>query len=138
MPDSVSLENWITYAAARGLTVANAPASEQALVRAQDYILYHYVSQFLPGYGADSPYVDEATYEAAALELATPGFFTTSFTPAQQKVLTGVGDIRWTVTGSTDSADAWANATPTSTKIAAMLDRYMPGKFQIGLKAVGL
>lgn len=134
---AATLAGWIAYASARGLTVADEPASEQALVRGADYIAFHYVAQFLPGYDASSANVDEATYEAAALELATPGFWTASFTPAQQKVLTGVGDIRWTVSGSTDSSDAWANATPTSTKIAAMLSQYMPGKYQIGLSAVG-
>lgn len=134
---AATLAGWITYAAARGLTVASASASEQALVRAADYIRFHYVAKFLPGYDETSPNVDEAIYEAAALELTTPGFWTNTFTPAQQKVLTGVGDIRWTVTGSTDSADAWANASPTSTKIAAMLAPYMPSKYQIGLKTVG-
>lgn len=135
---AATLAGWITYAGLRGLVVADEPASEQALVRGADYIRFHYIAQFLPGYDETSPNVDEAIYEAAALELTTPGFWTTTFTPAQQKVLTGVDTIRWTVTGGTDSADAWANASPTSTKIAAMLARYMPGKYQIGLKAVGL
>jgi len=134
---AATLAGWTTYAGLRGLVVANETTSEQALVRAADYIRFHYVEQFLPGYDETSPNVDEATYEAAAFELTTPGFWTTTFTPAQQKVLTGAGEIRWTVTGSTDSADAWANASPTSTKIAAMLDRYMPGKYRVGLRAVG-
>ena len=134
---AATLEGWIAYAALRGLTVADEPASEQALVRGTDYIRFNYVAQFLPGYDETSPYVDDATYEAAALELATPGFWTSTFTPSQQKVLTGVGEIRWTVTGSSDSNNAWTNASPTSTKIAAMLAPYMPGRFQIGLRAVG-
>jgi hypothetical protein len=134
---AATLAGWIAYAALRGLVVANETASEHALVRASDYIRFHYVAKFLPGFDETSPNVDEAIYEAAALELATPGFWTTTFTPAQQKVLTGAGEIRWTVTGSTDSTDAWANASPTSTKIAAMLAPYMPGRFQIGLRAVG-
>lgn len=134
---AATLAGWITYAGLRGLVVANEAASEQALVRGADYIRFHYVAKFLPGFDESSPNVDEAIYEAAALELATPGFWTSTFTPAQQKVLTGVGEIRWTVTGSTDSNDAWANASPTSTKIAAMLAPYMPGRFQIGLRAVG-
>ena len=134
---AATVAGWITYAGLRGLVVADEPASEQALVRGVDHIMFHYVAKFLPGFDETSPNVEEAMYEAAALELATPGFFTTSFTPAQQKALTKVGSIAWTVTGSTDSADAWANATPTSTKIAAMLAPYMPGKYQIGLRAVG-
>lgn len=134
---AATVAGWITYAGLRGLAVADTFLSEQALVRAQDYVMFHYVAKFLPGFDETSPNVDEAIYEAAALELATPGFWTSTFTPAQQKVLTGVGNIRWAVTGSTDSADAWANAAPTSTKIAAMLAPYMPGKYQIGLRAVG-
>lgn len=135
---AATLAGWIAYAALRGLVVAEGPASEQALVRGSDYIRFTYIARFLPGYDETSPNVDEAIYEAAALELATPGFWTTSFTPSQQKVLTGVDTIKWTVIDSVDSNDAWANATPTSTKIAAMLAPYMPGRFQIGLKAVGL
>jgi hypothetical protein len=134
---AVTLAGWIAYAALRGLTVVDEPASAQALVRGEDYIRFNYIAKFLPGYDDTSPNVDEATYEAAALELAAPGFWTTTFTPSQQKVLTGVGDIKWTVIGSTDSNDAWANASPTSTKIAAMLAPYMPGRFSIGLTAVG-
>jgi hypothetical protein len=134
---AATLAGWIAYAALRGLTVANNPASEQALVRGQDYIRYHYVARFLPGYSETSPNVDEAIYEAAAFELETPGFWTTTYTPAQQKVLTKVGEISWTVSGGMDSNDAWANATPKSTKIEAMLAQYRPGKFSVGLASVG-
>lgn len=125
---TATVAGWIAYAGLRGQVVMDEPASEQALVRATDHIMFHYVAKFLPEFDETSPNVDEAVYEAAALELATPGFFTKSFTPSQQKVLTGAKGITWTVTGSTDSADAWANATPTSTKIAAMLAPYMPRK----------
>jgi hypothetical protein len=135
---AATLAGWIAYAALRGLTVANETASEQALVRGTDYIRFNYINKFLPGYDETSPYVDDAIYEAAAFELTTPGFWTSTFTPSQQKVLTRAGDIGWTVTGGTDSNDAWINASPTSTKIAAMLSPYMPGRFQIGLKAIGL
>lgn len=132
-----TVAGWIEYAAARGLTVADDAASMQALVRGSDYVQFNYVSQFLPGYDATSPNVVEAAYEAAALELETPGFWTKTFTPAQQKVLTEVKGIKWTVAGGSDSQNAWANASPTSTKIAAMLWAYMPGKIQIGLRALG-
>lgn len=134
---AATLAGWTTYAGLRGTTVANEAASEQALVRGTDYIMFNYVAKFLPGYDETSPNVDEAIYEAAALELTTPGFWTSTFTPSQQKVLTGVDTIKWTMTGGVDSNDAWANASPTSTKIAAMLAPYMPGRFQIGLSAVG-
>lgn len=132
-----TLEGWIAYAALRGATVANDPASTQALVRGSDYIRFNYVAQFLPGYDEASPNVVEAVYEAAAFELGTPGFWSTTFTPSQQKVLTEVKGIKWTVTGGSDSTDAWANASPTSTRIAAMLAPYMPGKMRIGLRSIG-
>lgn len=134
---AATLEGWIEYAALRGLHVPDNDNSEHALVRGADYIRFNYINKFLPGYDETSPYVDESIYEAAALELTTHGFWTTTFTPAQQKTLTRAGDIGWTVSGGTDSNDAWVNASPTSTKIAAMLSPYMPGRFQIGIRAVG-
>lgn len=132
-----TVAGWIAYAAARGTTVADNPASAQALQRGADHIRFAWVARFLPGYDENSAGVEEATYEAATLELATPGLFAGTFTPAQQKILTGVGQIRWSTTGDTDTTDAWANATPTSVKVAAILSPYMPGKYQFGLKAIG-
>lgn len=136
-----TLGAWRAYTEARGNqlpTNAPDPAALAALQRASDYIRFHYVRQFVATYDETSPYVEEATYEAASLELIVPGFFSQTFTPDQQKVLTEVKGIKWTVIpGATDSADAWANATPTSTIVAAMLDPYMPGKASFGLRAVG-
>jgi hypothetical protein len=40
--------------------------------------------------------VEQATYELALYELATPGASTPVVVPSQQKVLTGVGSLRWT------------------------------------------
>jgi hypothetical protein len=134
-----TLAGWRAYATARGdtaPTAADDAVATAALVRASDHILHFWVRQFISG-DETSPYVEEATYEAANFELATPGFFTTSFTPAQQKVLTEVKGIKWTVKAGAEGADAWANATPMVTKIAAMLDEYMPGKYRVGLAAVG-
>ena len=119
---AATIDGWIAYAAARGDTVANDAAAAAALVRAQDYVTYHYASRFAAGFDAESPNVAPATYEAAKLELATPGFFSRTFTPDQQRVLTAVGDIRWTVRGDASGPDA---ATPVSTKIEAMLRPYL-------------
>lgn len=132
---------WRTYAAARG---DNAPTSAAdadataALVRASDYITHHYIRRFLEGFDETSAYVEEAAYEAAALELTEPGFFTSSFTPDQRKVLTEVKGIKWTVDakGIRDSIFGWANATPTHTKIAAMLQPYMPTGKSIGMRLI--
>lgn len=117
-----SVANWITYAAARGDTVADDASSAQALVRAQDYIAYHYQNRFGSEVTVDADILDAATYEAAKLELATPGFFTKAYTPDQQKVLTEVSGIKWTLRGDASGSDA---ATPVSTKIEAMLRPYM-------------
>lgn len=113
---------WITYAAARGDTVADDAASAAALVRAQDYIAYHYVNRFGSTVVVDDAVLDAATYEAAKLEMATPGFWSKTFTPDQQKVLTEVKGIKWAVRGDASGTDA---ATPVSTKIEGMLRPYM-------------
>lgn len=134
-----SLAAWRAYAAARGdnaPTAASDAVATAALVRASDHILHFWVRQFISG-DVTSPYVEEATYEAASLELATPGFFSATYTPAQQKVLTEVKGIKWTLKPGAEGPDAWANATPVSAKIAAMLDDYAPGRYRIGLATLG-
>lgn len=106
----------IAYAAERGTVIADDVATAQALVRASDYIQYTYLA-----YGTctvDSPNVEAATYEAAIIEVDTPRFWSRTFTPADQKVLTGVKGITWTVTGD---ASRSGSSTPRSTKIDAML-----------------
>lgn len=119
-----SLTDWRAYAAARGNqapTSADDAVAEAALVRASDHIRFRYVANLLPGYDETLAVIEPATYEAALLELATPGFFTKTYTPGQQKVLTQAGDIKWTVVGK-----AGANAaTPTSTLIEAMFAPYL-------------
>lgn len=85
-------------------------------------ILLHYINRFASGYDADSDNVDEATYEVANLELATPGFFSKTETLDQQMVLTEVKGIKWTVRGDASGAEA---ATPISTMIEAMLRPYL-------------
>ena len=121
---AVSVAGWIAYAAARGTTVTDNAASAAALVRAQDHIQHRYLNRLLPGLDAATlPVVDPATYEAAKLELATPGLFSAVYTPDQQKTLTRVGDISWTpLSGAKAGFEA---ATPTSTLIDAMFDPYV-------------
>jgi len=62
--------------------------------------------------------VIDASYEAALLELKTPGFFSKTFTESERKVLTQVQNIRWTVTG--ESKGDRANS-PVSTTIDNIL-----------------
>lgn len=120
-----SLTDWRAYALARGNTAptdATDDVAEAALVRASDHIQYRYVANLLPGYDDTLSVVEPATYEAANLELATPGFFSKTYTPDQQKVLTGVGNIKWTVIGDGSST---YGAAPTSTLINAMFEPYV-------------
>ena len=121
---TATVADWIAYASARGDTVADNAASAAALVRATDHIAYRYLNRLLPGVDATTlAVVDPATYEAAKIELATPGFFTVTFSPDQQKTLTGVGDIKWTPVAG--GKGGFESATPVSTIIAAMFDPYV-------------
>jgi hypothetical protein len=130
---TTSVASLITYAIARGVTVVNDTATTQALTRATDYITFGYVNRFSKGYGLTSPNVDEAIYEAAMIEVVTPNFFTKTFTPADQKMLTQVEGIKWTPIG--DTVNGSLSATPASTKIEAMLRPYLAT--YIGIGSVG-
>lgn len=123
---TATLEGWRAYAAERGNTApteADDALANAALVRAKDYIKYTYVARFYSVSYMDREEVDYATYEAANLELATPGFFTKTFTASQTKVLTEVKGIKWTpVGGLRNDASAFA---PKSTLIDNMLMPFM-------------
>jgi len=112
----------IAYAGARGTVIANTAATLQALVRASDYIQFTYLDGSTCT--ADSDNVESATYEAAIAEVANPFIWTKTFTPADQKVLVGVGDIKWQVTGDASKGGA---SVPRSTKIETMLRQCIGG-----------
>lgn len=126
-----TLAEWRAWATARGdnaPTAADDADATAALVRASDYVRARYVANLLPKYdttlkptGYDYPLVEEAAFIAAGLELATSGFFSKTYTPAQQKVLTGVGSVRWEVTG--DAGKTYA-AMPVHATIEAMFEPY--------------
>lgn len=120
-----SVAAWRTWAGERGLTgvPADDTTATQALVRASDHIEFFYVPRFIPPYDGTSPNVEIATYEAAMLEAATPGFFSKTFTPSEQKVLTEVKGIKWTPLGTGTSTRA---STPVSTNVERALAAYMP------------
>ena len=113
---------FITYAGARGTVIADNAATLQALVRASDYIQFTYLDG--SSCTATSANVVEATYEAAIAEVAAPGIWTKTFTPSDQKVLVGVGDIKWQVTGDASNGSA---SVPRSTKIETMLRQCIGG-----------
>lgn len=126
---ATTVEEYRTYHADRGNdepTQATTAAATASLLRATDYITYHYLTRITADVPVDL--VDRAIYEAAALELATPGFWTKTYTPDQQKVLTKVGEIQWTLRESKGGAEA---ATPVSTKIEGMLRPYIMHYFGV-------
>lgn len=141
-----TIADWRSYATARGdsapASAADADATA-ALVRASDYIRIRYVANLLPAYdttlqptGYDYPLVEEATYIAAGLELATPGLFSKTFTEAERKVLTEVKGIKWSVVG--DGSKTYS-AFPTSTLIDAMFLPYISDRDAMGFffKSIG-
>lgn len=127
-----TIAGWRAYALARGdnkPTDAEAGIATAALTRASDYIRFRYVANLLPGYGIDFtpagytlPLVEEAAYIAASFELATPGFFSKTYTSSEQKVLTEVKGIKWSVTGNSSKTYA---AMPASTLIEALFEPYI-------------
>lgn len=141
-----TLEGWRAYATARGDSApaeADDPDATAALVRASDYVRVRYVANLVPGYSAetvpqghDLPLGEEGAYIAASIELATPNFFGRTFTPSEQKVLTGVSSIRWTVTG--DAGKTYA-AMPVSTVIDALFEPFIldRDRNQFMLRSIG-
>jgi len=111
---------WTAYASAAGVVIADDADSAAALVRAGRYIQRTFIASREYA-GIPDDIAEQATYEAAALELATPGFWSRTFTPDQQKVLTKVDTIQWTVIGNASGA---MGATPVSTAIDAMMRPY--------------
>lgn len=119
-----TLEGFRDYTATRGNTAptdAEDSAATAALVRASDHIQFGYVDRFAVGFDALSPNVEAATYEAAALELEKPNFFSRTYTPGERKVLTEVNGIKWEVIGGENAG----SAAPRSTRIEDMLKSYM-------------
>lgn len=137
-----TLAGWRAWAEDRGdsaPTNATDADATAALVRASDYIEFAYVGRFVAPYDGTSPNVEPATYVAASFELATPGFFSKTFTPAQQKVLTGVGSVKWTAVKADSNARIGILASPTSTLVEAMLGPYLPVESGVApfMKAIG-
>lgn len=112
---------WRAYALARGNsapTDASDADATAALQRASDYIRTRYA---LPlGLSGDADNVIEATHIAAGYEITTSGFWSKTFTPAQQKVLTGVGDLSWTVSGNATMDKGYSGQVPISPAIDAL------------------
>ena len=136
MPPQISLAAWLAHATARGETAPAAASvrdQEVALQRAQDYVRHVYVRHFLTclDQAAVADDVAEAVYLAATLEVATPGLFTQTYAPGDQKTLTKVGDLEWTPIASPTAASGSGAPIPVqvrSTAIESLLSPYMPGQ----------
>jgi hypothetical protein len=138
-----TIVGWRAYALERGdsaPTEASDADATAALVRASDYIQWTYVERFRGGCVTSDEAIEQATYEAANLELATPGFWSTTFSNDQAKVLTGVDTIKWTpiaIDSKTDTGRAADAVRPVSTKIDAMLSKCMPSvRVGVGLRTL--
>lgn len=102
-----TLAGFRAYATERGdnaPTAATDAVATAALVRASDYIRTRYVvrmSLSVAEAEADANVI-EATYIAARREIATPGFWSTTFSPTQAKTLVEVKGIKWQPIGAKD------------------------------------
>lgn len=96
-----------------------------ALVRGSDHIRFRYVSKFLSDYDETADGVVEATYIAAGIELAKPGFFSKAFAPGEAKVLVQVKSIRWERLNRREGDVMISDLVPVSTAIDALLSRYL-------------
>lgn len=133
-----SIEGWQEYVASRGITGQTIDeTSLPALVRASDYVKYHYVVNFRSPYGEDVPEVELATYEIACIENTTPGFFSTTFIPSEAVTLVNVDSIRWERTYKKDEAPDHSSLVPISTKADNYLRPYMRMKSNAGIFSVG-
>lgn len=102
-------------------TSAGEPARNQALQRGSDYIQARYLRRLNDQAPVDL--IHMAVYIAALIELNNPGFFSITSTPSNpNKVLVGVGDIRWQVVGA--GSDGTGNFYPISSMIEDLLGMY--------------
>lgn len=126
-------------------TDATDAAATAALVRAGDYIQLRYLNLFQASCsgGAVAAGYDPLTmaevgaYIAAGFELTTPDFFSSTYTPSQQKVLTGAGSIKWTVVG--DKANGTFSSSPMSTLLESLYYDCVrdPNRKTTGVWAIG-
>jgi hypothetical protein len=135
-----SIPGWMAYNTERGLDTGEIldPESLPVLVRASDYIRFHYVVNFMAGYDDTLPEVEMATYEAANIEKETPGFFNGVYTPSQAKVLVNIESIRWErIPDSREVGLDHNKMVPVSLKIDMMLRRFMRSNSRVGLVSLG-
>lgn len=123
-----NLIDFRAYATERGNnapTAASDADATAALVRASDYIRTRYVIRFVSEYDDTIPEVAEATYIAAQRELATPGFWSKTYTPGEAKTLVQVDVIRWQPNDRVGKGAYGADlVVPVDGMIEALLGRY--------------
>lgn len=119
-----NLADFRAYHTLRGNTSptdATDTAATAALLRGSDYIRTRYVIRY--DLTDDDERVIEAAYIAAGYEIETPGFWSTTFTESQIKVLTKVDAIQWTPVTPTGSGSGFTGdgQLPTDPAIHALL-----------------
>ncbi|PHR83105.1 hypothetical protein [Henriciella sp.] len=132
-----TVEDWRTYATERGDSApseATDAAASAALVRASDYIEFHYVRHFVLPCTADMPLVARAAYIAASLELATPGFFSANIVPNEAIAEVGAGSAR---VKFRDGVDPIAGAVPVVSAIDSMFEDCVAKSRRFGLRTIG-
>lgn len=121
-----TLEGANTFHSARGnaaWAAASEEARQQALQRASDYIEARYAARLVKE--LPEGLLEKAAYLAALIELQEPNFFSFTSSPAKpNKVLVGVGDIRWQVVNNGSGTEGWY---PSSSLIEALLGPYIAG-----------
>ena len=125
-----TIQGWADYVAGRGISdVSVNDSALPALVRASDYIKYHYVVNFVPGVADSIPEVELATYEAACLEALKPGVFSKQYTPSEAKILMQMDVLRWekVAQSALDTPDQ-SPMVPVHTKVDSYLRRYLRPK----------
>jgi hypothetical protein len=114
-----------SYIDARGLTGWPPLLADQnkVLRRGQDYIAREYNDRFTVTVTDTAPtdVVKFAIVEAALTEARSPGSLSPVVTAATAKILTQVGDIKWTPVTASASGNAAKMMKPTLTNVEAML-----------------
>jgi len=87
--------SFVTYASERALTGADASEADlsSALLRAQDHLAFNYLNRVVRPVPENVQ--DAAIYQLMVQEVATPGFYTKTYTQDGRKTLTEVDGIVW-------------------------------------------
>lgn len=97
------------YLSAAGVTgwPTNATAQDQAILRAQRYIAARFNARWVEEWTTVPDAVKHAICEAALIEAREPGKLSPVSTPSGDKVLTGLGSLKWERVKGAGGVDAY-------------------------------